>query len=238
MLLNKRYFSLLCIVFFFVSGCSHLGAKAPAEKSTREIYATDLSFDVSTGEIRYTLAQDALVRIRIGIKEGGPLLRHLLDWEYRKAGSHVEVWDFKNALGNVTFGQRADYMIVLAALSPRDHSTKAYAGQIQGLRVSPVLNIEFPDSKKSESGIPVVSGIASVRVSINDEDLLWLRETKYEVGLFIDNVFLFEDEEGISPFTYSLDTSRLNKGRHILTVNIIGYEGEIGTKTVPVFVKN
>ena len=48
-----------------------------------------------TGEIKYTLPEPASVRLRIGIRNGGPMLRTLLDWELREKGPHVEVWDKK-----------------------------------------------------------------------------------------------------------------------------------------------
>ena len=84
----------------------------------------------------------------------------------------------------------------------------------------------------------MAGGIVPVRVYLNKDDQRWLTETKYEMGLYIDNVFLMEEEEGTNPFTYHLDTRNLNDGFHIITANIIGYEGEVATESMRVFVKN
>jgi hypothetical protein len=44
----------------------------------------------------------------------------------------------------------------------------------------------------------------------------------------VDGVFLFEMEEGSSPFTFNWDTKGLTKGSHILTVNLASYDDHIG----------
>ncbi|MFA0809724.1 FlgD immunoglobulin-like domain containing protein [Microbulbifer epialgicus] len=53
----------------------------------------DVRWDKDTGQIRYHLSQPARVSIRVGLKEGGPLLRTLLDWAPRPAGAQAESWD-------------------------------------------------------------------------------------------------------------------------------------------------
>jgi len=64
-----------------------------------------------------------------------------------------------------------------------------------------------------------------------------LINSRFEIIFFIDNVFLFEEEDGISPFTYRLDTKGLNEGEHILTVNIYGYEDHIAGKSKRIFIR-
>jgi hypothetical protein len=46
--------------------------------------------------------------------------------------------------------------------------------------------------------------------------------------VFIDSVYIFEVEEGSSPFTYNWDTAGFVKGPHVITVNIVGYDDHIG----------
>ncbi len=53
-----------------------------------------------TCDIHETLSDEAHVRVRIGI-EGGPLLRTLVDWDYRPAGESVEEWDGRDESGNL-----------------------------------------------------------------------------------------------------------------------------------------
>jgi hypothetical protein len=222
-----------------------LGGKAlPA--APPELLASDISFDNETGEIKYTLPEAALIRIRIGIKDGGALLRNLVDWEPRGAGPHTEVWDHKDAKGIVDFKSNLDLLLTLSCLPADPVKRGAYKGIIKGFRPAPKLRIVFPRSVPGPAALSpdgqasplVLTGVVPVRVLIDPEDNRWLVETKYELGLFIDNIFLAEDEEGVNPYTYTFNTKGLNDGPHIITANIVGYEGEVGTESVVVMVEN
>ncbi|MFA0813713.1 FlgD immunoglobulin-like domain containing protein [Microbulbifer epialgicus] len=57
------------------------------------VNVSDVRWDKETGLIHYHLERPARVSIRIGLKEGGPLLRTLLDWAPRPGGTQAEVWD-------------------------------------------------------------------------------------------------------------------------------------------------
>ncbi len=50
--------------------------------------------------------------------------------------------------------------------------------------------------------------------------------------MIIDNQFLFEREDGSSPFTYQLDVERFAPGPHLLTINIIAYDDHIGVQSL------
>lgn len=243
--MHNKFIFCLFLSFGLIAGCQ-LSQRQTAEVSgvtvRREILASNLSFDTETGKIKYTLPEPALVRIRIGIKDGGPLLRTLLDWESRPAGEHTEGWDGQDASGKVDFGKRSDLMIVFGALAlnpvHEKEKTKA-APSFKGFRTSPEFLLIFPEAKEiTKTGTFVLTGLTPVRVVINKEDKDWLSNTKYEIGLYLDQMYLIEDEEGASPFTYHLDTTHVNDGLHTLTVNVVGFEGEIGTKSVLIFVKN
>lgn len=205
----------------------------------QEIFATDISYDPQTGVIQYTLPEAALVRIRLGIKEGGPLLRTLVDWELRKKGEHREIWDKKDKTGLVDFSGYQDLLIVLAGVSSDIDPRAGRLDAIRGLRKSPEFKITFPQStQKTKDGIVILQAVTPVRIGVNKEDIKWLSETKYELGMYIDHNYFMEDEEGSNPFTYQLDTSALNDGIHTITINITTYQGEIGTKSVLIYVEN
>lgn len=101
----------------------------------------------------------------------------------------------------------------------------------------PEFKIEFLESKMSNGGAPVVKGATPVRVTISDRDKWYLTDTRYEVMFFVDAVFIYEEEEGISPFTYYWDTKGLSRGEHILTVNIMNYDDHIGVESRKVIVE-
>jgi hypothetical protein len=213
--------------------------KSTAPSLANAILASDMSFDMASGEIKYTLPEDALVRIRIGVKNGGAMLITLLDWEHRAAGVQLEVWDKKDSSGGVDFSRYDNLMLVLSCLPGDPAQQPLRKGNVKGLRRSPRMSVSFSDDLKHNArGQPVVAGVVPMRVTIDPTDVKWLAETKYELGVFIDNIFLAEDEEGINPYTYHFNTKGLNNGTHIVTANIIGYDGEIGTQSVLVDVKN
>ena len=232
------YITIFCLVFS-VTLLSSSQAVQSAQNVKTEISASEISFDALTGQIKYKLPESALVRIRIGIKNGGPLLRTLIDWELRSKGNHTEIWDKKDASGKVDFGTRRDLICMLACLPATKTKHSAYSGAIRGLRKSPDFKIIFPESaKKDDLGVPIASGVTPIRVELERKDLKWLTDVRYEVVVFIDGIFIMEDEEGISPFTYRLDTKHLNDGLHIMTVNIASFEGEVGTYSALIKVKN
>jgi hypothetical protein len=52
-----------------------------------------VELDSASGNVTYVLLKPARVRARLGIKDGGPLLRTLVDWAPRPAGLQREQWD-------------------------------------------------------------------------------------------------------------------------------------------------
>jgi len=237
------------MAFFFLACMLFAGCQTPA-KSTRidafqkmaadsdEILASDLNFDIQRGKITYTLPEPALVRVRIGLADGGPLLHTLVDWEPRKAGKHIEVWDKKDSAKKVDFSGHKDFLVMLSCLplDPKKHAE--YHGPIRGIGKSPEFEIVFPNNLGSNGEMPIVPEIVPIRVVLSEKDKPRLTEAKYEIGIYLDYIFVMEDEEGMSPFTYLLNTKGLNDGPHILTVNIGAYTGEVGSKSIRIFVKN
>lgn len=60
-----------------------------------------LALDTKRGRITYQLPAMARIRVRIGIAEGGPLMRTLIDWVPRDRGVHEEPWDGRDATGKL-----------------------------------------------------------------------------------------------------------------------------------------
>lgn len=234
--------SILCVAgvlgLLSISGCRTLsektaGVATPPEGSAAqnpdEIKATQMSFDSASGEIRYTLSEPAYVRLRIGLNQGGALLHHFLDWQLRPAGDHVETWDKKDVTGKIDFGNRLDYLLVINCRRAKN---------LPQPRVSPQLTVSFPDSTQmTPHGEPVVSGVVPLRIAADASDRKWLSETKFEVAMYVDYVFLMEEEAGINPFNFRLDTSAFAEGVHTLTVNVIAFGGEVGTRSLNFYVK-
>jgi hypothetical protein len=75
---------------------------------------------------------------------------------------------------------------------------------------------------------------ADVRVSVDlhPEDRWLLQEQLYEVAFFIDGDFVSEEENGYVPIGWVWNTTSLKPGAHLLTVNLTGFTGRVGTKTM------
>ena len=245
----RRQDLILILIAISVAGCQSLHQESAAHKAPsqqirdrgkpREVMASNITFDGKTGEIRYTLPEAALVRLRIGMQNGGPFLRNLLDWEERSKGEHVEVWDKKDVSGKIEFSGKGNYLLVLSCIPVEEKEWPRDSKTTKGFRKAPKFKISFPESSgEVREDVAIVKGDAPVRISLDPDDQKWLTETKYEVALYIDYTFLLEDEEGSNPFTYRLKTENLNDGPHTITVNIATFEGEAATQSAIVMVKN
>jgi hypothetical protein len=76
-----------------------------------------------------------------------------------------------------------------------------------------------------------------VRVTLEARDASSLVNERFEMALYEDLQFLFEEEESLNPFTFLWDTTHLTPGAHLLTVNVLGYEDHYGVATQPVIIE-
>ena len=96
--------------------------------------------------------------------------------------------------------------------------------------------MSFPSLEK-ENEIPTLKGIVPVRISFDPKDQLKMENARYEIMLYVDTVFLFEDEAGFTPFTYQWDTRNLSEGEHLLTVNFLSYDDHYAVLTKKVLIR-
>jgi len=103
----------------------------------------------------------------------------------------------------------------------------------------PEFKVEFPKAvSEMPDGTPVVNGNepVPVKVTISEKDRLHVESARFEVMFFADTVFIFEDEEGFTPFTYMWDTKGLPEGEHVFTVNIMSYDDHCGVESKKVII--
>jgi hypothetical protein len=104
----------------------------------------------------------------------------------------------------------------------------------------PEFEVTFPQSlPRTAEGIPIVeeNKPVPVKVSISEKDRRHIESARFEVMFFVDTVFLFEDEEGFTPFTYIWNTQGLSPGEHVFTVNIMSYDDHCGVETQKVMIR-
>jgi flagellar hook assembly protein FlgD len=233
-----------------------------------ELTLRGLKFDNKTGEISYVLPKAARVRIRIGIKDGGPLLRTLLDWQPQEAGRHTLVWDGMDSSGVMNLLGNPNVFVNIASFSLPENSVILERGDESDYeeRIStekrlaksvtskkyihalhkrakchePNFDFEILGLKEyNKKGIPLITqDIIPIRIIIEQKDKIDLINSRFEIIFFIDNVFIFEEEEGTSPFTYRFDTKGLSEGEHIITVNIYGFNDHIASRSQRILIQS
>ena len=93
----------------------------------------------------------------------------------------------------------------------------------------PRFKVSFPTGRQTNNkDAPVISGVVPIRIELDPRDAWRLINTRFEVMLFVDGIFIYEIEEGSSPFTFNWETKDFAKGPHIVTVNLIAYDDHIG----------
>jgi hypothetical protein len=86
-------------------------------------------------------------------------------------------------------------------------------------------------------GQPLIDGAplpAQVRVvvDLHPDDRWLMQEQLYEIGFFLDGNFIAEEENGYVPIGWIWDTGKVAAGKHVLTVNLTGFGGRVGTRTI------
>lgn len=109
------------------------------------IVSQSAQWNATDGRVDYVLQKASRVRIRIGLKNHGPLLRTLLDWVARPAGPNSESWDgwdasqvidlrahpqlefdlvsFPLSANTIIIGPSVNYVPLIAHLNPNSKRT-------------------------------------------------------------------------------------------------------------------
>lgn len=222
-----------------------------------EVLARRFTYDQATGHMQFIIPRLSRARVRIGLKDF-PHLRTLMDWEPLEAGEHTLEWDGMDADGLIRLRQHPKLDINLSAFALPENAvivrgssreavppeappvsrtpTTAYlhARHDRGICHEPRFAVELPQAVTGINGHPVVHGKTPVRIMIDPRDKAHVVNQRFEVMFYVDTVFLFEEEEGSSPFTFEWNTSALTPGPHLLTVNVLSYDDHVGVVTVPV----
>jgi hypothetical protein len=87
-----------------------------------DITVRDVKWHAASGKLSYVLDRPARVSVRMGLNEGGPLLRTLLDWVVRPAGVQQESWDGRDASDVLDVGQHPRLVVNVRAFALSDNS--------------------------------------------------------------------------------------------------------------------
>ncbi len=252
---------------YIIHATGPTGETATYDPSTtsggEELEARSFTFDAPSRTLRWLMPRAGRARVRLGL-QGYPHLRTLIDWTPMEAGPHELTWDGLAASGLIQLAQHPQLSIKLHAFSLPDNTIivrsdghlpdPAPAASYPPIWRSDApylharhptadchetrLRVEFPQSLGTDAqGRTRVSGSTSVRVTVDEHDARALTNARFEVAVYEDLTFLFEEEEGVNPWTFVWDATRLPPGAHTLTVNTMSYDDHYGVLTVPVVVE-
>ena len=107
---------------------------------------------------------------------------------------------------------------------------------------SPILKQKSPRievgilEKGSRKATTSVKGLGEfiTEVKVHPLDEIYLDQERYEISFFVDKEFIAEEEQGFVPYTWRWSPGRIGikPGKHVLTVNVSGYNGQVGVKNV------
>jgi hypothetical protein len=97
------------------------------------------------------------------------------------------------------------------------------------------IRLSLPRSAgRRVDGSWVASGSTPIELDVDPRDRARLLDQRFEVGFFIDGKYVFENEVGFLPMTWTWDANAVNEGLHYVTGNVWGYSGQLGTATIAV----
>jgi len=226
----------------------------------------DVSLDKEKGEVSYKLVKPAFVRVSLGL-EDGPIFATLTDWAARQEGSHKEKWGKTGIpeIDKLLCNKKTVFTFNYFTGDPDDKPTldikdiaeeQSVIGPIGrssgGINLNylhkehkrefcrePKVNIAFPENIAStKDGIPIIDKPVTLTIEIAPEDKIWFNRERYSLYIFVDTVFAHGAFEGFSPYHWRLDPKGLNKGTHLLIVNLRGFNDHLGVALLPFCVKD
>jgi hypothetical protein len=101
---------------------------------------------------------------------------------------------------------------------------------------NPVISIAAPQgATRDETGTFVVSDSPlPLRLAMASEEAAQVQDERFELVVYLDGLFVTEEEQGYVPFTWSLPPELLTRGEHVVTFVLRGYEGHFGTASIGV----
>lgn len=206
-----------------------------------------------TGSISYTLNRPALVRVRIK-RVGDPhlLLRTLVSWEEREAGSHTEEWDGIDASGNVLNSDDYSIAVDIQPLSldllPEEENTilnepDHLYGHFHCLHHPDKcgkfrLEVDSPQKRQKLNGIVPIE--TRLKGNFRGNSRRW----GYGVRYYVDRELVHEafvnpsDITEPQSFQYNIDTTAFENGKHRITVNMCDHNDHEAAATTIVDFQN
>lgn len=217
------------------------------------ITATDVDF-LGDGTFQYTLPANAAVRVGVADAESDAYLRTVLDWAPRPRGSHLDFWSGYDNRNNIPLlGAREmsvyvrSYTLPNATLFVTGSATESIPVRTKGVpyvvppegrgEVSPFALQEELAARTPEftlhahglaASLPGLHG--AVLTEPLELHIVLDSDTLREIGSYSVKIYVDEELVGLADpadpsYSFLLDPSSYEPGKHLLIVNVISEAG-------------
>ena len=216
-----------------------------------DVPLTEAKLDSNKAGIHYVVHNWSRVNIRVGMRDGGPLLQSLENWQVRSPGEHLAKWDGLEASGlmnvanstglevwGLSFELPDNTVFVGDTNTPSSVINPLSWGETARVRKTSAPKRMYSQAQQSyeQRGDFEVTLVprskdaksAPIEIRVPDAVAVRLSQQRFEIVYFVDGLFAGENEIGALPATWNVDLSKLSQGEHLLTVNVRGYEGSFG----------
>ncbi len=97
---------------------------------------------------------------------------------------------------------------------------------------TPALNLKITGAPE-KNGVYILGNDkpATVILEMNNDDLALIEKKQYEVSFYVDGTFVSEAEQGYIPIRWIYKPNGLEKGDHVLTVNVTTFDGSVAAES-------
>jgi hypothetical protein len=239
-----------------------------AEPWGDEVPAYNFNYSADAEELTFETRTTAYARLRVGLKDGGPVYRTLAPWQLWQPGTHSIDWngrdkqDFKNVMKKVNLSYSFDSFTVPEgsivvenpepAIAAAQTAIKSYpinppkGGRLSYFSLEPASQGEEPElaitlakSKKDWRGKTVVKGKVEYSVDFADpEKKASTLEPGSELIIYVDDVYVAEHPIDSLPASISFDSKKFTNGKHEVTINVMALDDRAGIWLQNVVIKN
>lgn len=216
--------------------------------------------------ISFAIQRATYARLRVGLKEGGPVYKTLAPWQLWTPGEHQVVWNGKDHedFNDVTEKEKLTYsfdafeipensMVVRNAPDfdrgsvvyenfpthpPATSKTSYYALAPTSHELEPEITAEFTNSTSSD-GRAILQGRTECSVSfLSPEKGSAVISKGSELLLYLDDEFIVEYPISGIPTIVAFDTTKHSNGNHYLTFNLLTPDDRAGVAIKKILIKN
>ncbi len=239
-------------------------AKVTLAGEADEPVVKNLSVDKKNKAISYVLTKPATVRLRVGSRSG-PLYRTLVNWQKQEEGNYAIKWDGMdtsgtfNILDSKNFTFSFNYYLpgedkpILREYSESDliisdnfigraprllHLSQNHKNHKKEHCKDLEVIFKLPrNMQRTKEGLPKIRGICPITIELPDKDKFWFRQERFSLNIFIDDVFVEGEALGYTPYAWNFNPKGINTGRHLIAVNLKGFNDHIAVGSLPIYVE-